>query len=84
MHSNDKLAVQAITKFCAGALLVGVLLFLPAGTLDYWQGWLLMAILFVPLIILRIRNEEKVLENELDGYLDYEQKVAWKLVPHVW
>ncbi|MBE6962645.1 MAG: isoprenylcysteine carboxylmethyltransferase family protein [Ruminococcaceae bacterium] len=43
------LFVQAIAKFSLGVVLVGVLLFLPAGTLDYPDGWLLMAILFIPM-----------------------------------
>ena len=38
-------------KFLAGVVLVGALLFLPAGTLNYWQAWLLMGILFVPMFI---------------------------------
>ena len=41
--------VQAIAKFSLGVVLVGVLLFLPAGTLDYPGGWRLMAILFIPM-----------------------------------
>ncbi len=42
---------QAIGKFLAGLLLVGLLVFLPAGTWDFWQGWLLMGVLFVPMFI---------------------------------
>ena len=45
------LFIQAITKFLGGLILVGLLLFLPAGSLHYWQGWLLMGILFVPMLI---------------------------------
>ena len=46
-----RLFVSAITKFFLGVLLVGVLIFLPAGTLDFFNGWLLMAILFVPMFL---------------------------------
>ncbi len=46
---DKKLFVQAIIKFLAGFILVGVLIFLPAGTWSWWQGWLLMGILFVPM-----------------------------------
>ena len=42
-----KLFFQAIGKFAGGVILVGLLLFLPAGTFRYWNAWLLMAILFV-------------------------------------
>ena len=42
---------QAMVKFLGGVLVVGLLLFLPAGTFAYWQGWLLMGILFIPMFI---------------------------------
>ena len=45
------LFMQAVTKFLAGLLLVGLLLFLPAGTFAFWQAWLLIFILFVPMFI---------------------------------
>lgn len=46
-----KLFLQAICKFLLGAVLVGVCIFLPAGTFSFWQGWLLMGILFIPMFI---------------------------------
>lgn len=46
---TKKLFFQAIGKFLLGVLLVGVLIFLPAGTLSFMRGWLLMGILFVPM-----------------------------------
>ena len=48
---NKHLFIQAITKFTAGVLLVGLLLFLPAGTLRYPHGWLFMALLFGPMFL---------------------------------
>ncbi|MBR5095365.1 MAG: isoprenylcysteine carboxylmethyltransferase family protein [Oscillospiraceae bacterium] len=48
---DKKLVGQALTKFALGLALMGLLIFLPAGTLQYWQGWLLMGILFVPMFI---------------------------------
>ena len=48
---NGKLFAQAITKAISGLLLVGFLLFLPAGSFLYWNGWLLIAVLFVPMIV---------------------------------
>ena len=42
---------SAIIKFTAGVLLVGALIFLPAGTLHFPGGWLLMGILFVPMFL---------------------------------
>ena len=40
---------SAITKFLLGVLLVGILIFVPAGTLAFWNGWLLMGLLFIPM-----------------------------------
>ncbi|RKM59314.1 isoprenylcysteine carboxylmethyltransferase family protein [Butyrivibrio sp. CB08] len=48
---NKKLFGQAIGKVVAGIVLVGLLLFVPAGSFAYWQGWLLMGILFIPMLI---------------------------------
>ena len=45
------LFAQAMGKFFAGVLLVGALIFLPAGTLRFGQGWLLMGVLFVPMFL---------------------------------
>ncbi len=46
---DKQLFSQAIAKYLAGVVLVGVLIFLPAGTLNFRNGWILMAILFVPM-----------------------------------
>ena len=46
---TKKLFLQAMMKFFCGLVLVALLLFLPAWTLRYWQGWLFIAILFVPM-----------------------------------
>ena len=48
---DTKLLTQALAKVSLGIVLVGLLLFLPAGSFAYWQGWLLMGILFVPMFI---------------------------------
>lgn len=46
-----KLLCNGLLKFFCGALLVGLLIFLPAGTLSFAEGWLLMVLLFVPMLI---------------------------------
>jgi len=43
------LFTEGLIKFTAGIILVGLLVFLPAGTLQYWQGWMFMGILFIPM-----------------------------------
>ena len=66
---DAKLFLQAITKFLAGLLLVGLLLFLPAGTFAYWQAWLLMGILFIPMFIaglVMMKKSPDLLRKRLD------------------
>ncbi len=46
---NRKLFIQAVGKFCMGLVLVGLLLFLPAGTFRFWNAWLFIAVLFIPM-----------------------------------
>lgn len=57
-----KLFFQAIIKYILGVLIMGILLFVPANTIYYWNGWLLMGLLFIPMfiagIILMIKNPE--------------------------
>ena len=48
---TKKLFAQAIGKFLVGLILFGVLLFVPAGTICYPNGWLLIALLFIPMFI---------------------------------
>lgn len=59
---DTKLFTQALTKFFLGVVIIGLLLFLPAGSFRYWQGWLLMGILFVPMFaagfVLMAKNPE--------------------------
>ena len=45
------LLTQALTKFFLGVILLGVLIFVPADSFRFWQGWLLIGILFVPMFI---------------------------------
>ena len=57
-----KLFFQAIIKYLYGVITVGALLFIPANSFEYWNGWLLMGLLFIPMliagIILMIKNSE--------------------------
>ncbi len=48
---NTKLFFQAIIKFGLGVLMIGLLLFIPANTINYWNGWLFMGLLFIPMFI---------------------------------
>ena len=39
---------------------------------------------YIPIIVVRIRGEEALLEQELEGYREYERKVRYRLIPHIW
>lgn len=54
MKAKKDLLLQAVTKYLAGLVLVGLLVFLPAGTLRYFGGWLFCGLLFVPMLLLGI------------------------------
>ena len=65
-----KLMVEALTKFTCGLLLVGLLVFLPAGTLGYAYGWLLIGLLFVPMLIagfVMLAKSPEFLKKRLDA-----------------
>ena len=67
---DRKLLIQGIIKFLAGVVLLGVLLFLPAGTLAWPQGWRLMGILFIPMFfagIVMIRKNPELLRKRLNA-----------------
>lgn len=65
-----KLFISAITKFILGIGLVGLLIFLPAGSLSFWGGWLLMGILFIPMffagIVMMLKNPD-LLKSRLNA-----------------
>lgn len=67
---NLKLFIQAITKFIFGVIIIGLLLFIPAHTINYWNAWLFMGLLFIPMfivgIILMFKNT-KLLEKRLNA-----------------
>lgn len=65
-----KLLMEALMKFVCGLLMVGVLIFLPAGTLGYTYGWLLMGLLFIPMLIagfVMLAKSPKFLKKRLDA-----------------
>lgn len=64
-----KLFFHAIIKYILGVLIVGILLFIPANSFNYWNGWLFMGLLFIPMfiagVVLMIKNPE-LLKKRLD------------------
>lgn len=59
---TKELFFQAIIKFVLGVIVIGILLFLPAGSFQYWNAWLFMGILFVPMflagIVMMMKNPQ--------------------------
>ena len=49
---KTKLLLSALTKYIMGLVMVAALLFIPAGTLSYWNGWLFIGLLFGPMLIM--------------------------------
>ena len=67
---DTKLFGQAVTKFMAGLVLTGLMLFLPAGTLRWWRAWLLLGILFIPMFVaglVMLRRSPDLLEKRLNA-----------------
>lgn len=52
--NRGKLIVKALIEYCMGLVMVGLLLFLPAGTFDYPNAWLFIALLFIPMLLLGV------------------------------
>ena len=68
-----KLFISATLKFLCGVILVALLLFLPAGSIKYLNGWLFMAMLFIPMLILGIVmfiKSPELLKSRLDAKED--------------
>jgi protein-S-isoprenylcysteine O-methyltransferase Ste14 len=65
-----KLFIEAILKFTLGVVLIGALIFWPAGTLAFTGGWLLMGILFIPMFIagfVMMAKDPSLLASRLDA-----------------
>lgn len=80
---NRKLFLQAIVKFLLGVVLVGALVFLPAGTWSFFGGWLFMAVLFVPMflagIVMMFKNPELLKKRLNAKEKEDEQSLVIKL-----
>lgn len=67
---SKKLFFEAITKFLLGFIIISLLIFLPAGTIHFYKGWLFIIVLFAPMflagIVMMIKNP-KLLASRLDA-----------------
>ena len=80
---DKRLLIQSLTKYFLGVAVIALLLFLPAGSFRYWQGWLLMGILFVPMfvagLVMMARNPELLRKRLNAKEEEKEQKTVVKL-----
>lgn len=80
---DKNLLIQALAKFILGVILLGLLIFLPAWSVHYWQGWLLMGILFVPMfcagLVMMAKNPELLRKRLNAREEEKEQKTIVKL-----
>lgn len=80
---KHRLFWSAIVKFACGVLLVGLLIFLPAGSISFRQGWLLMGILFVPMFgagLVMLKKNPELLRKRLEAKeKQQEQQLVVKL-----
>ncbi len=80
---NIKLFISAISKFVLGIILLGLLIFLPAGSFSYYNGWLLMGILFVPMflagVLMMFKNPELLRKRLNANEKEREQSIVVKL-----
>lgn len=80
---TKELFLQAITKFVLGVIIIGILLFLPAGSFHYWNAWLFMGILFVPMflagIVMMMKNPQLLQKRLYAKEKQTEQRLVIKL-----
>ena len=80
---NVKLFIEAIIKFVFGVILVGALLFISAGTINYFNGWLFMGLLFIPMfnagIIMMIKSPDLLRRRLNAKEKEGEQQIVIKL-----
>lgn len=77
---NIKLFIQAVTKFLFGLLLIGLLLFVSADTFTYWNAWLFIGLLFIPMliagIVLMLKNPDLLRKRLNAKEKESEQKIV--------
>ena len=74
---NAKLFLQGMIKFFCGVIVMELILFLPAGTFKYWQGWLLIGILFVPMFVaglILMKKNPELLRKRLNAKEEEKQQ----------
>ena len=77
------LIIKAFSRMLFLLLVMAALLFIPAGTLDYWQAWTFMAVYFasyLAITVYLIRYDPKLLERRLNGGPTAEKELAQRII----
>lgn len=78
------LLIKALIRMILGFAVMAALLFLSMPLVLGSLAAFLIMFFYIPVIVMRIKNEEKVLEKGLPGYIEYEKKVRHRLIPFIW
>jgi protein-S-isoprenylcysteine O-methyltransferase Ste14 len=85
VEAEQKVVSTGVYGIVRHPMYVGTLILMPGVPLALDSYWgLLATILAIPILVLRIADEERFLRQELEGYDEYTQKVQYRLVPGVW
>lgn len=85
VESNQKVISSGPYALVRHPMYAGVIIMYLASPVALGSYWaLLPAVLIIPLLTARIRNEEQVLLRDLPGYAEYLQKVKYRLLPNIW
>jgi protein-S-isoprenylcysteine O-methyltransferase Ste14 len=85
IENGQKVFSNGLYAFVRHPMYLGniiTLVFMPLALGFYWS--FIVSLLLIVLLILRIKNEEKILLFQLSGYKEYCNKVKWRLFPYLW
>lgn len=85
VHENQKVVDKGLYGVVRHPMYTSTLILFLSMPLILSSLWsFVIMLLYIPIIVKRIINEESVLSNELDGYAEYKQKVRYRLIPYLW
>jgi protein-S-isoprenylcysteine O-methyltransferase Ste14 len=85
VEQGQKVISSGIYAFVRHPMYFAALFLLAGAPLALGSWWTLLLLpVFIPLLVVRILNEEKVLVRELSGYVEYRKRVRYRLIPGVW
>ena len=85
VHENQQVVDKGLYGVVRHPMYTSTLILFLSMPLILSSPWsFVIMLLYIPIIVKRIINEESVLSNELDGYAEYKQKVRYRLVPYLW